>query len=243
MVCLIRVQSRSGQCRRAFIAMTARAVRLLSVGMLLAGCAADTSSLATNHPSRYEPRPLETARTARQELQSQSKHRQPIASTTQLAGLRPRIIKTSRYQQCVPYARRHSRINIRGNAWTWWRSARGRYQRGYQPAVGSVLALRRKGRSLGHLAVVKRVLSEREIVVDHSNWLNRGQIHKDTRVLDVSRHNDWSAIRLWYIPGKRYGSRVYQPYGFIYPNELQQSTRASAMTHSHGAKVSQTDPG
>jgi len=240
---LIRVQSRSQQCRRAFVAVMAPAVRILSVGMLLAGCAANTSSLATGHPTQYEPPQLEAAQATRQESQSQLLQQQPTASTTQLTGLRPRIIKSSRYQQCVPYARRHSRINIRGNAWTWWRSAQGRYQRGYQPAVGSVLALRRKGRNLGHLAVVKRVLSDREIVVDHANWLNRGQIHKDTRVLDVSRGNDWSAIRLWYIPGQRYGSRIYRPYGFIYPNEILQRAKASVMRHSDGEAVSQAGPG
>ena len=136
---------------------------------------------------------------------------------------RPRIVTPQRRLQCVPYARQLSRVEIRGDAWTWWNQAEGRYQRGHRPAVGSVLVLRRKGRSRGHLAVVTRIVSDREVVASHANWLNRGQIHVDTPIRDVSPKNDWSAVRVWYTPGRVLGKSVYPAYGFIYP-----STRTAA---------------
>ena len=129
----------------------------------------------------------------------------------------PRIVNPPRPLQCVPYARRLSGIGIRGDAWTWWRQASGRYRRSRRPAVGAVLAIGRTGRSLGHLAVVVRVVSDREIVVSHANWLNQGLIHENTPVKDVSRAGDWSAVRVWYTPGRKYGARRYPAHGFIYP--------------------------
>lgn len=129
----------------------------------------------------------------------------------------PRMVTPRRRLQCVPYARELSRIQIRGDAWTWWGKAKGRYRRGRVPAVGSVLVLRQKGRSRGHLAVVTHILNSREIVASHANWLNRGQIHRDTPIKDVSRGNDWSAVRVWHIPTRQYGRSTYRPYGFIYP--------------------------
>ena len=119
--------------------------------------------------------------------------------------------------ECVPYARKLTNIQIRGNAWTWWDAAKGRYRRGRQPAVGAVLVLRRKGRSLGHLAVVTEVVSDRVVVASHANWLNRGKIHMDTPIHDVSRSNDWSAVKIWYTPGNVLGRSAYPAYGFIYP--------------------------
>jgi len=149
---------------------------------------------------------------------------------SQIAGddVRPRIISGSSRLQCVPYARARSKIAIRGDAWTWWGAANGRYHRGSQPAVGAVLVLKRKRRGgRGHLAVVTRILNDREIVVDHANWLNRGRIHKDTLVRDVSARNDWSSVKVWYTPGRRYGLTTYHPYGFVYalPHAQQANAR------------------
>ena len=141
--------------------------------------------------------------------------------------LKPRIVSGSKRLQCVPYARWRSKIGLRGDAWTWWDASYGRYRRGTQPAVGAVLVLKRKGRGgRGHLAVVTRILNDREIVVDHANWLNRGRIHKDTAVRDVSRRNDWSAVKVWYTPGRQYGRTTYYPQGFIYPMPHGQSADA-----------------
>lgn len=128
-----------------------------------------------------------------------------------------RIVVPAAQLQCVRYARRVSGIAIQGDAWTWWRTAEGRYRKNSKPAVGSVLALKRTWRlRLGHLAVVTKILNDREIVVEHANWLNRGNIHKSTPVRDVSKANDWSAVRFWYTPGNRYGARTYAAHGFIH---------------------------
>ncbi len=158
----------------------------------------------------------------------------------------PRIIEVSRPLQCVPYARELSAIQIRGDAWTWWGSAEGRFERGTQPRVGAVLVLRRKGRSRGHLAVVTRIVDDREIIVNHANWLNRGRIHLDTPVRDVSPRNDWSAVRFWYTPANVLGKSTYPAYGFIYPPlktvdraepsySPQQATMKSAMASASPA--------
>ena len=143
----------------------------------------------------------------------------------QLAGLAgphgaaARIVPTKRPLQCVPFARKASGIQIRGDAWTWWSKANGRYARGRTPQVGAVLVMKKTRRlRRGHLAVVKRVVDERVIIVDQANWLNRGRIHLNTAVVDVSRANDWSAVRVWYTPGGRYGARTYSGNGFIYPD-------------------------
>ncbi len=53
-----------------------------------------------------------------------------------------------------------------------------------------MLVLKRRGRSLGHIAVVTRINGPRDIIVDHANWLNRGRIHLGTPVRDVSKNND-----------------------------------------------------
>ena len=130
----------------------------------------------------------------------------------------PRIIDSGDYPQCVPYAREVSGIEIYGDAVAWWEIASSKYGRSSRPASGSVLVL--KGYSdtkRGHLAVVRRVVSAREIVVDHANWLNRGEIELDQPVVDVSRNNDWSQVRVWYSPSGQYGNRVYQALGFILP--------------------------
>lgn len=138
--------------------------------------------------------------------------------TGRYPSLSPRIVVPRRRLQCVPYARMVSGIQIYGNAGTWWRRARGRYQRGKSPSAGAVLAMQGNRRArLGHVAVVTHVLSSREIVVNHANWLNRERIHLGTPVVDVSPRNDWSSVRVWYTPGNRYGASVYRAHGFIYP--------------------------
>jgi hypothetical protein len=73
----------------------------------------------------------------------------------------------------------------------------------------------------GHVSVVSRVISSREILVDHANWLNRGQIHKNEPVRDVSANNDWSVVRVWYTPGNTLGTRHYPAYGFIHPRQAR----------------------
>src|SRR5277367_909636 len=67
---------------------------------------------------------------------------------------------------CAPFARELSGIALYGDADTWWDGAAGRYTRASKPAVGSVLVLRRSGRlPSGHVAVVSRLLTPRQILV------------------------------------------------------------------------------
>ena len=120
-----------------------------------------------------------------------------------------------------------------GEAWTWWRTAEGRYQKKSKPAVGSVLALKRTWHlRLGHVAVVTKILNNREIVVEHANWLNRGEIHQSTPERDVSKANDWSAVRVWYTPGNQYVARTYPAHGFIHAEH-----RISALSLSRALDI------
>ena len=134
------------------------------------------------------------------------------------AAVTPRIVTPARRLQCVPYTRELSGIPIRGDAWTWWNQAAGKYQRTHEPTVGSVLVIKRTGRKkYGHLAIVTQILNDREIVVSHANWLNKGRIHIDTPVRDVSARGDWSSVKFWYTPGNVYGRSAYPANGFILP--------------------------
>ena len=118
--------------------------------------------------------------------------------------------------QCAPYAREHSKIKIYGDAYTWWDQASGKYPRGSAPEKGSILVLYNyAGAERGHLAVVRTLVSAREIRVDHANWLNDGSIFVNNPVLDVSSANDWSQVRVFNLQTGNWGSRVYPVRGFI----------------------------
>ncbi|WP_149535882.1 CHAP domain-containing protein [Siccirubricoccus phaeus] len=120
---------------------------------------------------------------------------------------------------CVPYARQRSGIPLRGDAWEWWEAASGQYRRERRPRPGSVLVLMRTSRlPRGHLSVVSRVISAREIRVDHANWASgraKGRVATDQPVLDVSPGNDWSLVRIWYPRVNDFGASRYPAYGFI----------------------------
>ena len=118
--------------------------------------------------------------------------------------------------QCVPYAREHSSIKLHGDAYTWWDQAAGKYPRGSAPEPGSVMVLHDyAGADHGHVAVVKTLVSSREIRVDHANWLNDGSIYVNDPVMDVSQDNDWSAVRVFNIKTGGWGGKVYPVQGFI----------------------------
>ncbi len=117
---------------------------------------------------------------------------------------------------CVPYAREVSGIDLPGNARDWWRNAAGVYARGLVPQVGAVLAFRSIRRMpLGHVAVVERVINQREIEINQANWGNGGRVTHDVAVVDVSEENDWSAVRVEIGYGPKFGD-IYPTYGFIY---------------------------
>jgi surface antigen len=133
----------------------------------------------------------------------------------------------NRRWSCVPFARELTGFNISGDAWSWWDGASGRYNRGRMPAVGSVIVLKRSGSMRrGHVAVVRRVVSAREIIVDQANWAPRGRVNEPSRVIDVSAKNDWSQTRFWHQPTGQMGTTVYPTYGFIYASTTQVAERA-----------------
>ena len=123
--------------------------------------------------------------------------------------------------QCVPFARESSGIEIFGNAKTWWGQAAGRYERGFAPKVGAVMAFKpTRGMPIGHVATVSQIVSDREVLISHANWSvingRRGQIERNVRVLDVSDAGDWSKVKVWYAPLRDLGTSTYPLFGFIY---------------------------
>lgn len=133
----------------------------------------------------------------------------------------PQVDDSGPRLQCVPFARENSGVEIYGNANTWWTQAAGRYPRSSSPAPGSVFVMRGyRDDTRGHVAVVTEIVSPRVIRVNQANWLNRGEITLSVPVMDVSPDNDWSQVRVWYIPNNEWGARTYLARGFIHPFAL-----------------------
>jgi hypothetical protein len=131
----------------------------------------------------------------------------------------PNLAATSSHPglTCAPFARELSGLALYGDADAWWDEAAGRYTRAGRPEPGAVLVLRRSGRlPTGHVSVVSRLLTPRQILVIQANWVP-GELDQDQLVVDVSERNDWSAVRMWYPPINQMGSHVYTAYGFILP--------------------------
>ncbi|WP_066515061.1 CHAP domain-containing protein [Sphingobium cloacae] len=121
--------------------------------------------------------------------------------------------------QCVPFARQVSGIDLYGNANSWWGQAEGRYDRGHEPRVGAVLAFSAsRAMPVGHVAMVSKVVSDREVLLTHANWSYRGGIERNVRAIDVSPNNDWTDVRVWYGPIGKLGTRSNPARGFIYAN-------------------------
>src|SRR5690606_7693607 len=92
-----------------------------------------------------------------------------------------------------------------------------------EPRKGAVMAFAgTRSMPMGHVAVVEKVLNDREILISHANWSpingRRGQIERNVRVVDVSDAGDWSMVRVWYAPIGDLGLRANPVQGFIYPN-------------------------
>ena len=147
----------------------------------------------------------------------------------------------SGFLQCVPFARDASGVSIFGNANTWWAQAEGRYERGNEPRVGAVIHFPgTRAMPIGHVAVVSRIVSSREILIDHANWSWRGQIERDVRVVDVSPNNDWSQARVWYGRINDLGLRPNPVSGFIYPQQL--APRYAARSTESGVEIAALTP-
>jgi hypothetical protein len=151
--------------------------------------------------------------------------------------------------QCVPYARDHSGVNIHGDAYTWWDKAAGLYARGNAPLLGSVMVLNGyAGRHRAHVAVVRRIVTEREIDIDHANWLDDGAVYVNDPVIDVSADNDWTQVKVWNIRTGSWGSKIYRVQGFIGPgpasaNPVVAAYHPPALSDPIGRQITaSTDP-
>jgi len=149
---------------------------------------------------------------------------------------------SSAYLQCVPFARQRSGIQIYGDAHTWWQQARFAYERGNEPQIGAVLSLKSHGKmQLGHVAVVSRIIDDRNILLSHANWSpingRRGQIERNVAAVDVSDRGDWSRVKIWYAPIGALGKTAYPVNGFIYPNAKPSDFRNGAGKQWASAKA------
>jgi CHAP domain len=121
--------------------------------------------------------------------------------------------------ECAPFARALTGVRLSGDAEDWWREAAGRYRRTSSPAVGGILVLHSSGRlPYGHVAVVTRVMSGRQVLVTQANWVHH-RITEDQPVIDVSPANDWTVVRLWWPPSGQMGITDYPVLGFILPDQ------------------------
>jgi hypothetical protein len=119
--------------------------------------------------------------------------------------------------ECAPFARALTGIALSGDAADWWPRAAGRYDRTHRPDVGSVLVFRRSARlPHGHVSVVSRVVSGRQVLVTQANWV-RHRVTEDQPVVDVSPGGDWTSVRVWWPPSGQMGIGAYPTFGFIRP--------------------------
>ena len=137
------------------------------------------------------------------------------------------------YRQCVPFAREASGIQLFGDAHTWWDEAEGHYARGHEPKVGAVMSFRPHGpMTLGHVAMVSKVIDERTVLLRHANWSpidgRRGNVDLDVRAVDVSPANVWSEVRVWYAPIGDLGTTHWPVNGFIYKHKPSGNEAAPA---------------
>lgn len=126
--------------------------------------------------------------------------------------------------QCAIYARARSGVSLSGAAASWWGKAQNLYERSKAPAEGAVIVL--GGTKSGHVAVVSRVISATQILVDHANWGNHGEVITGALMVDVSPNNDWSRVRVWHPPTHALGMRRYPVFGFILPVRTHQQIAA-----------------
>ncbi|MDR3438819.1 CHAP domain-containing protein [Telmatospirillum sp.] len=122
---------------------------------------------------------------------------------------------------CVQFVQRATTLGLHGDAYQWWDAANGQYTRGRQPKTGAVIVFSKSGiLPHGHVAVVRNQRDKRTIIVDHANWSpingHRGQVEKAVKIVDVSKSNDWSRVRVWYHPTSDIGQTVYPVKGFVY---------------------------
>jgi len=156
----------------------------------------------------------------------------PAPPTT---SFRPTLNTRGPRLQCVPFARRESGVEIYGDADTWWEQAQARFSTTSSPDDGAVIVMRGyRNPNRGHVGVVRQVVNRRLILVDHANWMNRGEITRRVPVRDVSEAGDWSQIQVWNVRGRHWGGRVYDVQGFIVSpeNEAAQARADRPLTRT-----------
>ena len=178
----------------------------LAAALLLTGCVHRYEKPTASASGAAPPSDVAKASTQTASLAGSSA-RQPIQVVAQRIS-------------CVPYARSISGVELRGDAWTWWKGAAGVYERGSTPAIGAIIVMSRsRTMGRGHVGMVTAILNSREIQIDHANW-RRGELHLGALVRDVSAANDWSEVQVWYPPINGYGTGRHKLTGFIYPQHL-----------------------
>lgn len=214
--------SRPMPCLRGMPRLAALASLALAATFFAAMAQAQQAPVAGEDPAHVPGEPpahvaAAPARAAQQGKAGARKQQDAQAQRVQ-AARRPAAQPTvpSGRGQCVAYVHAHSAFRIQANAHLWWTRAAGIHARGKAPEAGSVLSFRSvRGMPLGHVALVSRVVDEREIEIDHNNWLGVGPV-RGASVIDVSPKNDWTAVRVANRAGARVYGRVYATDGFIH---------------------------
>ena len=193
-----------------------REAMMALVALTFAFAAAPGSAEAAGSPNDTKPGRPQAVRPAPAGKAVASR---PVSTRATATAHRP-VRYSGPILQCVTFARDASGIHLAGNAHTWWYNARGLFARGERPEVGAVLNFRSSGgMRLGHVSVVSRVVSAREILIDDANWAGPGQrkgsVRRGASVIDVSPNNDWTTVRV--ANGIGSWGREYPTYGFIYP--------------------------
>ena len=187
-------------------------INFLGLGSDPANAAVDSQSVpqSTIERTKAELRPQEIAPAAMAIIEPPLPHLPAVTTAA------PSVEKPLRKLFCVEYARMRSGLAVFGDAKYWWERARNLYARVSHPMEEAVMVFSGSKRlKRGHVAVVTDIVGPRQIIVDQANWQNKGEIDHATPVLDVSRANDWSRVRVWDIPSGAFGSRVYPISGFI----------------------------
>jgi surface antigen len=196
---------------------------LVLAGFSLAGCGVSTSEFSTTFAATTSTNLDDAQIQLRATSEGTAAHFLPRMKpfdrdAALLAEIRPTVMDPASPLQCVPFAREASGVEIYGDAKHWWRKAAGKYERTKRPKEGAVLVMKGyRTTRRGHVAVVKEILDDRTIVVDHANWGNDGRIYLSAPVRDESPKNDWSQVRVWYTPAGKWGHRIYRTRGFILP--------------------------
>src|SRR3546814_15736755 len=98
----------------------------------------------------------------------------------------------------------------------------------HEPREGAVLAFASHGTMrLGHVAMVSKIVSDREVLLTHANWSRPGRVDTDVRPVDVSPAGSWRQVKVWYGLIGDPGTSVYPPQGSITTLRARDTGRAA----------------